>query len=165
MDKKYRIQDLVDIDRLRDLLENFSKATGFTTGFLSFPAQELLITTGWRDICTKFHRANPASAKCCKRSNVYLTAHLKELKKLEIKPCGNGLVDGATPVIIRGEHLATISTGQVLLAKPDIKFFKGLTSKYGYAKDEYLAALAKVPVVTEKQLENALTFLRESLNK
>ena len=159
MDKKISIQDLVDIERLRELFENFSKATGFTTGFVAYPSQELLIATGWRDICTKFHRACPASAECCHESNVYLTACLKDLKELSIKPCGNGLVDGATPVIIRGMHLASLATGQVLLAQPDIAFFKGLAAKYGYDTDEYLAALAKVPVVSEEQLKNALAFL------
>ena len=159
MDKNYSIQDLVDIERLRELFENFSKATGFTTGFVSYPDQKLLIATGWRDICAKFHRACPASTECCKESNVYLTACLKDLRELSIKPCGNGLVDGATPVIIRGRHLASLATGQVLMAPPDIAFFKGLAAKYGYDTDAYLAALAKVPVVSEEQLKNALTFL------
>jgi len=123
---EYSIKDLVDIGRLRELFENFSKATGFTTGFVAYPSQELLIATGWRDICTKFHRACPASAECCQESNVYLTACLKDIKELSIKPCGNGLVDGATPVIIQGMHLASLVTGQVLLAPPDIAFSRGL---------------------------------------
>ncbi len=156
---EYSIKDLVDIGRLRELFENFSKATGFTTGFVAYPSQELLIATGWRDICTKFHRACPASAECCHESNVYLTACLKDLNELSIKPCGNGLVDGATPVIIQGMHLASLATGQVLLAPPDIAFFEGLAAKYGYDTDEYLAALANVSVVTEQQLKNALIFL------
>lgn len=159
MDKNYSIQDLVDIDRLRALFENFSNATGFTTGFVSFPEQELLIATGWQDVCTKFHRVCPASAECCKESNIYLTTCLKNLNELSIKRCGNGLVDGATPVIIRGKHLASLATGQVLLAPPDLDFFKALASRYGYDTDEYLAALAKVPVVTESQLKNTLSFL------
>ena len=159
MDRRYSITELVDIDRLRRVFEEFSKATGFTTGFVSYPEQELLIATGWRDICTKFHRACPASAECCKESNLYLTACLKDLKELNIKPCGNGLVDGATPVVIRGVHLASLATGQVLLNKPDLEFFKGLAKKYGYNTEGYLEALSKVPVVTEEQLKNALTFL------
>lgn len=159
MGKKYIIQDLVDIDRLQTLFENFSKATGFTTGFVSYPEQKLLITTGWRDICTKFHRVCPASSECCKESNVYLTACLKNLQEFSFKQCANGLVDGATPVIIRGMHLASLATGQVLLAPPNLCFFKGLASHYGYAEDEYLAALSKVPVVSEEQLKSALAFL------
>lgn len=46
-----------------------------------------------------------------------------------------------------------------MLAPPDIDFFKGLASKHGYDTDKYLAALAEVPVVTEKQLKSALAFL------
>jgi len=159
MDRRYSIKELVDIDRLRWLFEEFSKATGFTTGLVSYPEQELLIATGWRDICTKFHRACPASAECCKESNIYLTECLKDLKELSIKPCGNGLVDGATPVVIRGVHLASLATGQVLLNQPDPEFFKGLARKYGYNTEEYLAALSQVPVVSEEQLKNALSFL------
>ena len=73
IDEKYSFQDLVDIDRLRELFEAFSQSTGFTTGLVSYPDQELLIGTGWRDICTKFHRAFSDSEVHCKQSNLELT--------------------------------------------------------------------------------------------
>ena len=56
VDGKYSIKDLVDIESLRKTLEKFSLATGFTTEFVEYPSQEILIGTGWRDICTKYHR-------------------------------------------------------------------------------------------------------------
>ena len=155
----YSIQKLVDIPRLRALFEEFSRSTGFTTGLVSYPEQELLIATGWRDICVKFHRACPKAAECCKESNIHLTACLKELKELNIKPCGNGLVDAATPIIIRGMHLASLATGQILLAPPDLAFHRNLAKEYGYDEEAYLAALAKVPVVSEEQLKGVLKFL------
>ena len=157
----YSIEDIVDIDRLRGLFENFSKCTGFTTGLVSFPDQKLLIATGWRDICTAFHRCCPSSSEHCHQSNIELTARLKDLRELNIMPCGNGLVDGATPVIIRGRHLASLATGQVLLAKPDRDRFVAQAKEHGYGVDAYLAALDKVPVVTEEQIKQALTFLSE----
>ena len=159
MESRYSIQELVNIPRLRTLFEEFSISTGFTTGMVSYPEQELLIATGWRDICVKFHRACPKAAECCKESNVYLTSCLKDLKELNIRPCGNGLVDGATPVIIRGMHLASLATGQLLLAPPDLAFHRKLAREYGYDEEAYLAALAKVPVVTEEQLKGVLKFL------
>lgn len=115
---KYSIRDLIDIESLRKTLEKFSLATGFTTGFLEYPSQEILVATGWRDICTKFHRVFPESAKHCKESNIYLTKQLKDLKELNIKPCENGLVDGATPIVIKGKYIAYLATGQVLFEKP-----------------------------------------------
>lgn len=158
---KYSIKDLVDIAYLKKIMESFSSATGFTTGFVSFPEQQVLFGTGWRDICTKFHRALPDSMGCCKKSNEILSEGLRALKELNINLCGNGLVDGATPIIIKGAYIANLFTGQVLFEKPDIERFKEQAKKYGYDTEAYLEALEKVPVVTEHQFKSVLTFLGE----
>lgn len=63
---RYSISDLIDLENLRETLEKFSRATGFTSALVEYPSQEILISTGWRDFCTQFHRAFPESAKNCK---------------------------------------------------------------------------------------------------
>jgi two-component system, cell cycle sensor histidine kinase and response regulator CckA len=161
VDGKYSLKDLVDIELLRRIFDEFSKATGFTTGLISNPDQEILIATGWRDICTKFHRVCPASAQHCKESNIDLTSQLKQLKTLNIRPCANGLVDGATPVIIRGVHVASLATGQVFFEKPDIRRFKQQAETFGYDVNSYLAAVNAVPIVSEERFKSALSFLSE----
>ena len=161
VDGKYSIKDLVDIESLTRILEKFSRSTGFTTGFVSYPEQEVLIGTGWRDICTKFHRNCPESEKFCRQSNIYLTKQLKELKELNVHRCENGLVDGATPIIIGGKHLASLFTGQILFEEPKIQQFRERASTYGYDVEAYLNALDEVPIVTEEEFENALSFLTE----
>jgi PAS domain S-box-containing protein len=161
VDGKYSIKDLIDIESLRKILEKFSIATGFTAGFLEHPSQEILIATGWRDICTKFHRAFPESAIHCKDSSIYLTKQLKELQELNIKPCENGLVHGATPIVIKGKYIANLTVGQILFEAPNIERFKKQAKMYGYDLDAYLEALSEVPVVSEDQFENALSFLSE----
>ncbi|MBU0768686.1 MAG: PocR ligand-binding domain-containing protein, partial [Proteobacteria bacterium] len=148
VDGKYSIKDLIDIESLHKIIEKFSLATGFTTGLLEYPSQEILILTGWRDICTKFHRAFPESATHCKDSNIYLTKQLKELQELNIKPCKNGLVDGATPIVIKGKYIANLAVGQILFEEPDIERFKKQAEMYGYDLDAYLEALSEVPVVS-----------------
>ena len=161
VDGKYSVRELVDIAQLRQILEKFSAATGFTTGFVAYPSQEVLIATGWRDCCTKFHRANPASAHHCAESNVYLTERLKQLKELNIKPCGLGLVDGATPIVVKGVHIASLATGQVFFEQPDMARFTEQARKYGYDVEAYLEAIRKVPVVTESRFREVLRFLSE----
>jgi len=161
VDGKYTFEDLVDIDQLRVMFEKFSRATGYTTGLVSFPDQKLLIGTGWRDICTQFHRAFATSEGYCKQSNLDLTAALREQKMLNVRPCESGLVDGATPIIIQGAHVANLFTGQILLEEPDIERFRKQGRAYGYDVDDYLKALAAVPVVTEQEFAQALAFLRE----
>ena len=56
VDGKYSIMDLVDIEILHNSLDKFSLASGFTAGLLEYPSQKRLISTGLRNICTKFHR-------------------------------------------------------------------------------------------------------------
>jgi len=159
VDGKYSITDLVDVEELKDLLEDFSAATGFTSGFVTFPDQELLFGTGWRDVCTKFHRPCEESEKHCKESNIRLTAGLKELRAININRCDNGLVDGATPIIIKGKHVASLATGQIFFEKPDMNRFRSQAQQYGYDLEAYLAAVMQVPIVTQDRFERVLKFL------
>lgn len=161
VDGKYSIKDLVDVESLSSILEKFSRSTGFTAGVVSYPDQEVLIGTGWRDICTKFHRSCPESAEFCWQSNIYLTKQLKELKEFNVHHCKNGLVDGATPILIGGKHLASLFTGQILFEEPNMQQFRERALTYGYDVEAYLDALGEVPIVTEGEFENALSFLAE----
>jgi len=161
VDGKYSIRDLVDLEKLERIFEKFSLATGYTIGFIEQPSQKVIISTGWRDICNKFHRAFPESEKYCKESSIYLMKGLAKLKDMKIRTCESGLVDGATPVIVRGSHIASLATGQALFAEPDVERFKEQAKRYGYNEEKYLAALSKVPVVKEEQFRKVLDFLSE----
>lgn len=161
MNGKYSIKDLVDIDELREIFEKFSKITGYTTGFVSYPELEILIDTGWRDICTLFHRANPEAERICKKSNEALLGRLNEVRELSIEKCGHGLVDGATPVIINGTYIASVATGQVFFEEPDLGWFRSHAEKQGFDVEKYLEAVKKVPVVNEEKFKEVLTFLSE----
>ncbi len=161
VDGKYSIADLVDLGVLRATLEMFSRATGFTTGLISHPQREVLFGTGWRDICTKFHRAVPEASEVCTESNIQLTAALRELRALNVERCRHGLVDGATPIIVRGVHVASLATGQILFEEPDPVRFRAQAERFGFDPDAYMAALAEVPVVSEQRFRDALAFLAD----
>ncbi|MFA6600523.1 MAG: PocR ligand-binding domain-containing protein [Candidatus Omnitrophota bacterium] len=161
LDGKYGICDLVDLDRLRKVFEKFTEATGFTIGFLDHPGLNVLIGTGWRRVCTEFHRSCPVSHENCIKSNHRLLDRLTEPGKVEIEACDNGLVDCATPIIVKGKHIASLATGQLLLAPPDIERFKRQAALFGFDEQTYLAALEEIPVVEEKQLLQVTAFLGE----
>ena len=161
VDGKYGICDLVDIERLRGIFEKFTLATGFTIGFLDHPGLNILAATGWRDICTKFHRGCPASAAICVKSNGHLLNSLDEPGRVMIEACENGLTDCATPVIIKGKHIASLATGQLLLEPPDLERFRRQAKLYGFEEEAYLAALREIPVVSRETLSNVTLFLGE----
>lgn len=159
VDGRYNIRDLVDLVRLQDIMERFSRATGFSIGFLDHPGLNVLISTGWRDICTKFHRICPSSQEVCRESNHRLLDSLHEPGQLVIEPCENGLIDCATPIIIRGKHIASLATGQLLLEPPDTERFRRQACRFGYSEGLYLKALSEVPIVSQDQVRSMTSFL------
>jgi PAS domain S-box-containing protein len=161
VDGRYAIQDLVDMELLRNIFEKFTQSTGFTIGFLDHPQLNILIATGWRDICTKFHRICPTSIKNCMKSNKHLLEQLKEPGQLVIEECENGLVDCATPIIIKGKHIASLATGQLLLKQPDIDQFKRQARVCKFNEKKYLEALKEIPVVSGEKLMSITSFLGE----
>jgi PAS domain S-box-containing protein len=161
VDGKYGIRDLVDLDELKRIFERFTEATGFTIGLLDHPGLNILIGTGWRDICTKFHRACPVAADNCTRSNRRLLDQLDEPGKLVVERCDNGLVDCAFPIIVKGKHIASLATGQLLFEEPDVEWFRQQAKRFGIAEHDYLRALEEVPVVSEEKLRSVTVFLGE----
>ncbi len=161
IDGKYEIGDLVDMGELRDVFEKFTQATGFAVGFLDHPGLNILIATGWRDICAKFHRTCPVSAANCTKSNRHLLDRLKEPRDLVIEQCDNGLVDCAVPIFVKEKHIASLITGQVLLERPDIDRFRRQAEIFGFDVNEYLEALKDIPVVSEEKLRSVTVFFGE----
>jgi len=86
---------------------------------------------------------------------------LKELGQIVTEECDNGLVDCATPIIIKGKHIASLATGQLLLTQPDIERFKRQASMFGYDEQKYLEAFKDIPVVSEEKLKSVTSFLGE----
>lgn len=159
VDGKYSIKDLVDLKELRALFQSFTDSMGFTIGFLNVPELEILIATGWRDLCTKYHRHCPLAAKRCRRSNARLVRHLNHSGQIVIETCANGLVDCATPIIIKGKKIAILATGQVCIKPPDIAYFKKQARLFGCNEAAYLRALKEIPVIPEKKLKQVTRFL------
>jgi len=60
--------------------------------------------------------------------------------------------------------VANLFVGQVLFEAPDIERFIEQGKKFGYNIDEYIAAVQKVPIVSEKKIKSALGYLSDMTN-
>jgi len=161
LDGKYKFSDIVDIPQLTEIFTKFSKATGFTIGLVDNNSLEILIKTGWHDICVNFHRANEKACEVCKKSNKILFTDLEKEKSVKIVECEHGLYDSATPIIIEGKHIANLATGQLLMQKPDINQFKQQAKKFDFNEQAYLKALLEVPVVNRERVTEMMDYLAE----
>jgi ligand-binding sensor protein len=158
---KYTFEDIYDIEDLTYVLQKYSKAVGYPVGLVEQQTNRIILTTGHVKLCKAFHRVNPESEKVCIASNMQLQSQLKKGENYAIHHCDHGLVDGATPIIIKGVHIANLYIGQVFFESPKKHFFKSLAQKYGYDKREYLNTLKDVKVVNEEDFRKNLKFLAE----
>ncbi len=67
---------LIDFDKVNALLDGFNEITGFVTAILDLDGN-ILFKSGWRQICTEFHRIHPETAKRCTHSDTVLAAVMK----------------------------------------------------------------------------------------
>ncbi len=155
----FTIWDLVDIDDLKPLFAAFSATMNLAVGLVEQGSGEVLVGTGYRKICTKFHRRHPESAPLCKDNYRQQSESFIAGNETGIASCPHGLIEGCAPIIVEGRHLANLFTGQVLFTPPDIEFFRRQAQRYGYDEQAYLAALQKVPIVNREQFEASLRFL------
>lgn len=154
--------ELVDIEQIRQLLEAQYKLAGILAAILD-TEENVLAAVGWQDICVQFHRSHPATCARCRDSDAYIKQHLLYLKEDYVDyRCLNGLRDVAMPIIIGGEHVATLFTGQFFYddEKPDVEFFRAQAEEFGFDKEAYLEALGRVPICSREKVRNVMEYFR-----
>jgi PAS domain S-box-containing protein len=152
-----KFTELVDTGELRALCESFTALTGAVTAILDLEGN-VLIATGWQDICTRFHRVHLSTATRCRESDTVLASQLQRGERYNIYKCRNGLVDVAMPIVIGGEHVANFFTGQFFTEAPDKEYFVRQAEEFGFNKGAYLDALKRVPVFSEDKIKSMMEF-------
>jgi two-component system, NtrC family, sensor kinase len=149
---------LVDVVKLQELMDRFYAATGIPVGIIGIDGV-IHVATGWQDICTKFHRAQPATLSRCQQSDAYIREHLHLRDHVEYQ-CKNGLRDIAVPLVIADHHLATLFLGQFFCEgeTPDREFFRDQAREFGFDEEKYLAALDSVPFFSKEKVHRIIDY-------
>ncbi len=152
------LKHIIEATEIQLLMNNFYKLTGTGVGILDLKGN-ILVGTGWQDICTKFHRIHPETQKNCIESDCYLTQNVKKGHYLAYK-CKNNMWDIVTPIIIGGKHEGNLFLGQFFYEdeKLDYDFFARQAEKYGFDRDEYLSALDRVPRWSKDRVNTVMDF-------
>ena len=155
---KQELSNILDVKALQSMMDDLYAVT--KTGFTILDLKgNVLVETGWQDICTKFHRANPETLKNCVESDLILSRGVKPGEFRAYK-CKNGLWDIVTPIVIGGKHVGNIYSGQFFFEgeKIDRNAFAAQAEKYGFDKKAYLRAFDCIPRYNREKVENLMIF-------
>ena len=159
-----RLPDLIDIPKLQLLMDQFHAATGIPVGILGCDGK-ILVATGWQEISTGFHRSHPVTAERCRQSDDYIKSRPLSDDYVAYK-CRNGLWDIAKPIVIAGEHCATLYLCQFFYDDEEVdeEFFRKQALEFGFDAGHYLAALRKIPIFTREKVRQIMEYYNSFLD-
>jgi diguanylate cyclase (GGDEF)-like protein/PAS domain S-box-containing protein len=152
------LADIIDVPAVQALLESFQQLTGMLGAIVDSKGQ-VLISVGWQDICTKFHRCHPETRKNCIESDTVL-AQAAEPGSFQAYRCKNGMWDISSPIVVSGQHLGNIYFGQFIYTDEvlDREYFRQQARLYGFEESAYLAALERVPRYDRETVKAVMAF-------
>jgi len=150
---------IINAEEIQSIMDDFHYLTKMVTAVLDLKGN-VIEATGWQDICTKFHRVNPETARNCTESDLFLAKNLKPGEYLEYQ-CKNGLRDVVTPLHVGATHLGNIYTGQFFYDDEpvDEDFFTQQAETYGFDKDSYMDAFRRIPKYNRETITHLMSFL------
>lgn len=134
----------------------FYEAAGIPVGVLDGD-QNWLVSIGWQKICIDFHRTHPQSRINCLLSEFRVQKFLKDDDYLSYC-CPCGLAEVAIPIMLNEKAVGFFFLGQFLNEPADQDFFRRQAIAHGYNINEYLDALALVPVVSKERIDHLMSF-------
>jgi len=153
------LADIIDVQAVQSLMDDFYKFDQITIALVDLKGN-ILVSVGWQDICTRFHRVHPETCKYCVESDTKLSAGVLP-GEFKLYRCRNNMWDIATPIMVGGQHVGNIFSGQFFFENEpiDYEFFRSQAGKYGFNEEEYIAALEKVPRLSRETVDAGMKFL------
>ena len=152
------LADIIDADAVQSMMDDFYRLTNIGVAVLDLQGR-ILVATGWQDICTKYHRVHPTTARYCRESDLELSSGI-EPGRFKAYRCKNQMWDMATPIVVGSRHMGNLFLGQFFFEDetPDRDMFRSQARRYGYDEAEYLAALERVPRWSRETVDAVMTF-------
>ena len=155
---KQELSNIIDVQALQSTMDDLYAVTKMGFALIDLKGN-VLVGTGWQDICTKFHRVNPRTLQNCLESDLELSSGVKQ-GEIRLYKCKNNIWDIVTPLYIGKKHVANVFFGQFFFEDEivDRNLFAEQAEKYGFNKEEYLLAFDHIPRFDREKIENLMIF-------
>ena len=159
MNRELTLTDLIDVDVLQKIQDNFSNMTGMAA--LTTDAQGVAVTEGsnFSDFCMKYTRASELGCTRCEQCDKWGAKIAHKKGESVVYFCHAGLMDFAAPILADGDIVGCFIGGQVLTEDPDAEKIWRIAEEIGVDPEEYVQAAARVHILSQNDIDKAAKFL------
>lgn len=153
-----RLGEIIDISEVQKMMDDFYALTDIGIGIIDNEGN-ILVATGWQEICTNFHRIHPETRQHCIESDTILSRGV-EPNTFRLYQCKNKMWDIVTPLLVGDNILGNVFLGQFFFDDevPDIDVFHEMADRYSFDWNSYRDALEKVPRWSRQKVNTAMSF-------
>ena len=153
-----QLEDVLNVPEIQALMNDFCSLTGIGVGIVDTNGK-VLVKTGWQEVCTHFHRINPATNHNCLESDLVLSSGVPA-GTFKMYKCKNNLWDIATPIVVGEQRLGNLFLGQFFFddESPVEEVFRNQARHHGFNETDYLAAVHRIPRLSHARVDAAMRF-------
>lgn len=151
-----KLKDFIDLKVIQNIQDKISNSTGLAAIAVDTEGNYITKGSNFTDFCMKYTRGSKEGLKRCVKCDNECTGTYF---------CHAGLMDFSADIIVNGEKVGAIIGGQVLPEPPDIEKFKKVARELDINETEYIEALKKVPIRTEKTIRATADMFNDVVNQ
>lgn len=154
-----QLKDVIDIDLLQTFQDNFAESMDLASVTVDMNGDPVTKPSSYTSFCMDYTHSTKIGDDRCAQSHKKGGEEAARTGKPYIYKCHAGLIDFAAPIMVDGKQIGTILGGQILYKKPDEKDYRVTANEIGVDEDEYVNAVNKVNISSEKNVRAAAEVL------
>ncbi|RXJ00626.1 histidine kinase [Anaerobacillus alkaliphilus] len=165
MRKLLELTNVVEVETLQKIQDDFSEATGFAAITVDYRGKPFTRHSGCSKYCSIIRYRKDTKDLCGKCDS---RAGLEAARTGEpyIYMCHSGFVDFAAPIIVNGQYLGSIMGGQVVSADQTSNLEYIIDETLDIEEDdELIEAYTQIPIVPMKKIKAAAHLMFTIANK
>ncbi len=158
MEDRIELVDYISVERLQELQNSFSDLAQCGAAISDRDGSAITQSSGMCDFC-KYIRVSRLGSERCRECDSNGAEQAFRIGKPVSYTCHAGLVDFVAPIVIDNQRVGCFSGGQVRLGEPDEEKVRRVAQDIGVNPEMALHLARRTPLLTEKQLQNAMAFI------
>ena len=154
------LTDLIDIEILQKIQDEFSKYTGMSALTTDADGKPLTKGSAFTDFCMNYTRRSELGYQRCVASDKNAALRALESGEPVVYVCHAGLADFASPIMMGDKLLGCFLGGQVRISsKIDEEALKETAKELGIEYESYYEAMQNTNTIGKKELQKSAKFL------